>query len=187
LRARYDTYIIFYMRKAVTRRKRLLVPPSPALDAPHRYRIGDFPMHYIAAIQRQNQINLGHALRPIEMSVPTWRVLSALNDSDGLTIGQLAERCVLDRSSLGRLLEDLAAEGLVQRETAPDDRRTLLIRRTPQGEKRFHAALTIVREHYRRLLRGISSREFDVLIGLLRRIKANARMMSDVALMEDDT
>ena len=144
-------------------------------------------MHYIAAIQRQNQLNLGHALRPIEMSVPTWRVLSALNDSDGLTIGQLAERCVLDRSSLGRLLEELAADGLVQRETPPEDRRALLIQRTPLGEKRFDAALTIVHEHYRRLLHGVSNKEFAVLMRLLRRIKANARMMSDVSLMEDDT
>jgi DNA-binding MarR family transcriptional regulator len=174
------------MAKAATRRKATLVPPRPGPEAPRRYRIGDFPMHYIAAIQRQNQLNLGYALRSVEMSVPTWRVLSALNDSDGLTIGQLAERCVLDRSSLGRLLEELAADGLVRREAPPDDRRALLIRRTPLGEKRFDAAFTIVREHYRRLLRGVSNKEFDVLMRLLRRIKANARMMSDVSLLEDD-
>jgi DNA-binding MarR family transcriptional regulator len=145
-----------------------------------RYRIGDFPMHYFAAIQRQNQINLGHALRANGVSVPTWRALSALDDDAKLTIGQLAELTVLDRSSLGRLLEELAAAGLVSREPAPDDRRAFLVRRTAAGKRAFEAALPIVHEHYRRLLRGVSEEEFNVLMRLLRRLKGNALMMSDV-------
>jgi DNA-binding MarR family transcriptional regulator len=172
-------------RTATRRAARSDDAPHP-YGSPRDYRIGDFPMHYIAAIQRQNQLNLGHALRPIGMSVPTWRVLSALNDSDGLTIGQLAERCVLDRSSLGRLLEELAADGLVERESPPDDRRALTIRRTARGRKRFEAAYAIVRKHYRYLLRGMSGQDYETLMRLLRRLKANARMMSDVSLFGDD-
>jgi hypothetical protein len=37
-----------------------------------------------------------------------------------------------------------------------------------------------VHEHYRRLLRGVSEEEFNVLMRLLRRLKGNALMMSDV-------
>jgi DNA-binding MarR family transcriptional regulator len=172
-------------RPAIRRAQNTDISP-PRFGSPRDYRIGDFPMHYIAAIQRQNQLNLGHALRPLEMSVPTWRVLSALNDSEGLTIGQLAERCVLDRSSLGRLLEELAAEGLVERESPPDDRRALTIRRTARGRKKFDAAHAILRKHYRYLLSGISEQEFETLMRLLRRLKANARMMSDTSTLGDD-
>lgn len=161
-------------------------PPASPGKAARRYRIGDFPMHYFAAIQRQNQINLTNALRQHGISVPTWRALSALDDDAKLTIGQLAELAVLDRSSLGRLLEELAEQGLVKRESAPDDRRALLVRRTPAGKRCFEAALPVVHEHYRRLLRGISEDEFNVLMGLLRRIKGNALMMSDVSALVDD-
>jgi DNA-binding MarR family transcriptional regulator len=157
--------------------------PQPAA-APHR--ITDYPMHYIAAIQRQNQINLGHKLRSFGLSVPMWRALSALNDKEGVTIGQLAELTVLDRSSLGRLLEDMAELGLIERESPPDDRRAVVIRISEAGRRRFAEALPSYRDHTRRLLRGLSESEFTTLMRLLRRLKANTRMMSDVTGTETD-
>lgn len=161
--------------------------PLPVLPAaPAQYRITDYPMHYIAAIQRQNQINLGHSLRSSGLSVPMWRALAALYDQDNQTIGQIAEKAVLDRSSLGRLLEDMAREGLVERESPPDDRRAVLIRLSPAGRKRFEASLPAARRHYRNLLHGFSAEEFATLMRLLRRLKANTRMMSDVATLESD-
>ena len=73
-------------------------------DAPG-YRIADYPMHYFAAIQRQNQLNLARVLRACDLTVPAWRVLSALSQKDGQTVGQIAALTVLDRSGLGRLLD----------------------------------------------------------------------------------
>jgi DNA-binding MarR family transcriptional regulator len=163
---------------------------SARRDAPHpdaaAHRITDYPMHYIAAIQRQNQINLGHKLRSFGLSVPMWRALSALNDKEGVTIGQLAELTVLDRSSLGRLLEDMAELGLIERESPPDDRRAVVIRISEAGRRRFAEALPSYRDHTRRLLRGLSESEFTTLMRLLRRLKANTRMMSDVTGTETD-
>lgn len=153
--------------------------------APARYRITDYPMHYIAAVQRQNQVNLGHTLRSSGLSVPMWRALAALYDDDNQTIGQIAEKAVLDRSSLGRLLEDMAREGLVERESPPDDRRAVLIRLSAAGRKRFEASLPAARRHYRNLLHGFSEQDFATLMRLLRRLKANTRMMSDVATLAE--
>jgi DNA-binding MarR family transcriptional regulator len=153
---------------------------------PETYRIADYPMHYFAAIQRQSQINLGHALRTHGLSVPMWRALSALHGKDGLTIGQIAEITVLDRSSLGRLLEEMAAAGLVERQHLPDDRRAILIRLSAAGERGFASALPTALAYYRRVLRGVSNAEFKTLMRLLRRIKANVRMMSDLATLEAD-
>lgn len=178
------------MANASVRRSLARKPPRRASavrragPAGPTYRIGDYPMHYIAAVQRQNQLNLGHALRAVEISVPMWRALAALQDKDGQTIGQIADMTVLDRSSLGRLLEEMAAQGLVERASPPDDRRAVLIRLSPAGRRRFEAAQPIVLAHYRRLLHGISAREFGTLMRLLRRLKANTRMMSDVANLE---
>lgn len=170
------------MEKSAARKIRAR-PPQPAAG-PHR--ITDYPMHYIAAIQRQNQINLGHALRPFGLSVPMWRALSALNDKQDVTIGQLADLTVLDRSSLGRVLEDMAELGLIERESPPDDRRAVVIRIAEAGRRRFAEALPAYRDHVRRLLRGVSDPEFATLMRLLRRLKANTRMMSDVTGTETD-
>jgi DNA-binding MarR family transcriptional regulator len=78
----------------------------------------------------------------------------------------------------------MAAQGLVERESRPDDRRAVLIRLSAAGKRRFEAALPTALEHYRRLLRGISDGDFRALMRLLRRVKANARMMSDIATLE---
>src|ERR1700761_3073460 len=83
---------------------------SPQTRAPDYSGVTDHPMHYFAAIVRQNQLNLAHVLRPFELSVPQWRVLSALAARDGHTVGQIAEFAVLDRSGLGRLLEQMEAD-----------------------------------------------------------------------------
>jgi DNA-binding MarR family transcriptional regulator len=145
------------------------------------YRITDYPMHYFAAIQRQNQLNLARALRDIGVSVPMWRALSALRHKDGQTIGELAQLTVLDRSSLGRLLDDMARDRLVEREPLPDDRRALLISLSAKGRRTFEAARAIARQHYRKVLDGITPDEFETLMRILRRIKANTRAMADAA------
>jgi DNA-binding MarR family transcriptional regulator len=163
-------------------------PASVAPDAapPDYNAVTDHPVHYFAAIGRHNQINLAHVLRPFELSVPQWRVLSALATKDSQTVGQIAEFAVLDRSGLGRLLEQMEGHGLVERTSAPDDRRAVLIRLSAAGRKRRAAALPVVVKHYRRLLGGVSGAEHKALMALLRRIKANALMMSDTSLLETE-
>ena len=150
------------------------------------YRITDYPMHYFSAIQRQNLINLGRTLRDHGLTVPMWRALAALHEKDGQTIGQIADKAVLDRSSLGRLLEDMAAEGLVEREPLPDDRRALAIRLSSTGRRRFEDTLPLAQKHYRNVLNGVSPDEFAALMRVLRRIKTNTRMMADVADLDTD-
>jgi DNA-binding MarR family transcriptional regulator len=109
---------------------------------------------------------------------------AALQHKDGQTIGEIAQLAVVDRSSLGRLLEEMAEQGLVEREPLADDRRAVAIRLSSQGHKAFERGLPLVQKHYERLLKGISGQEFESLMSVLRRIKSNARMMADVADVE---
>ena len=113
-----------------------------------------------------------------------WRALSALHQKDGQTIGEIAQLAVLDRSSLGRLLDEMAKAKLVEREPLPDDRRALAIRLSAHGRKTFEATLPLAQRHYRDVLKGVSAQEFETLMRVLRRIKANTRMMADVADLE---
>jgi DNA-binding MarR family transcriptional regulator len=169
-------------------RKRMAAPARAASSsaAERPYRITDYPMHYFAAIQRQNQLNLARSLREHGLTVPMWRALSALHQKDGQTIGEIAQIAVLDRSSLGRLLDDMAKEGLVEREPLPDDRRALAIKLSTAGRRKFEASQSLIQGHYRNVLKGVSPEEFETLMRVLRRIKANTRMMSDVSDLETE-
>jgi MarR family transcriptional regulator, organic hydroperoxide resistance regulator len=158
-------------------------PRAAASNAAPHYRLSD-PMHYFAAIQRQNQLNLARVLRGCALTVPTWRVLSTLVQKDGQTVGQIASMAVLDRSALGRLLEQMETDGLVERASPAADRRAVVIRLTPAGRSRFAGALPLVERPYRGLLRGLTPADFKALMRLVRRIKANALMMADTSDLE---
>jgi DNA-binding MarR family transcriptional regulator len=135
----------------------------------------DNPVHYLAAIQRQHQMNVTRALRPVGVTAPMWRVLALLTDAGDCTISQMADMTALDRTALGRLLETMEGLGLVQRnERSPEDRRSTIVAVTAKGEEAFQAALPIIKKLNARLREGVSDDEFAVLMNVLRRMKANA-------------
>ncbi len=69
-----------------------------------------------------------------------YDVLLELNDAGGrLTMGQLAERVVLSRTRVSRLVDELVAAGLIAREANPDDGRSAFAVLTADGRRRFLA------------------------------------------------
>jgi len=141
---------------------------------PETYSITDHPLHYLAAIQRLNQANLARLLLPLDLTPHSWRVLALLSDGVGRTIGEIADIVVIDRSNLGRLLETMAQDGLVERAPSELDRRISLTRLTRTGINKFRAALPLVRRSNKSLLADISPEEFATLMDILRKMKRNA-------------
>ena len=75
------------------------------------------------------------------MPLGWYDVLLELRDGGGrLTMGQLAERVVLSRTRVSRLVDELTAAGLVAREPNPDDGRSAFAVLTPEGRRRFLSA-----------------------------------------------
>jgi len=75
----------------------------------------------------------------------TWYdVLLELRDAGGrLTMGELADLVVLSRTRVSRLVDELAAAGLVARQPNPDDGRSAFAVLTADGRRRFLAAARI--------------------------------------------
>jgi DNA-binding MarR family transcriptional regulator len=68
-----------------------------------------------------------------------FSVLSRLEDEGPMPLGRLAERLVLERSTLTRELEPLLRDGFVR--VAPDeDRRRRIVDLTPAGRARLRVA-----------------------------------------------
>src|SRR3954453_10574034 len=84
----------------------------------------------------------------------SYEVLLHLSEaSEGsLRMGELADRMLLSRSGLTRLVDRLAARGLVERPSCPSDRRGTFARLTPEGRTAFEEArpthLRGVRENF---------------------------------------
>jgi DNA-binding MarR family transcriptional regulator len=69
--------------------------------------------------------------------------------TESLTLSQLAERHCCGKSNVTQLVDRLEADGLVARESDPDDRRTVRAMVTPAGRAAYERARVILAEHER--------------------------------------
>jgi DNA-binding MarR family transcriptional regulator len=95
----------------------------------------------------------------------TWYdVLLELNSAPGrrLSMGELGEVAVVSRSRVSRVVDQLAAEGLVAREANPADKRSAYATITDAGRKRLRAAapayLGGIQRHFTSRLTAAESR-----------------------------
>ena len=88
------------------------------------------------------------------LALSSYEVLLHLAGSPehSLRMGELADRLLLSRSGLTRLVDRLAVRGLVERHSCPSDRRGTYAQLTDEGSKRFEEVrpthLRGVREHF---------------------------------------
>ncbi len=92
-----------------------------------------------------------------------------------LRMTDLADRVVLSRTRVSRLVEEMATLGLVVREQNPQDGRSAYAALTDLGLKRYRQAapgyLAGIEEHF---ARSLSDRELKTLASLLQRVIAPA-------------
>ncbi len=143
-------------------------------DALPEFRIAEFPLHYLTFILKQSQASLTRVLRPHGLNNQAWRVLASLSEEDGQSIGQIADLTVLDRSNLGRVLDDMERAGLVRRKIDRGDRRAVLIWMTETGRDKYAAARPAVLAIHDRLVNGIEEKDRHALMAMLRQMKANS-------------
>jgi homoprotocatechuate degradation regulator HpaR len=97
-----------------------------------------------------------------------WRVLRALVDqSDGLGVGELAERTFLLGPSVSRILVALEARGLVLRASVDHDGRRALIVATDAGRGLYEAISPASEKAYRRVEDRFGADDLEQLYDLL--------------------
>lgn len=139
------------------------------------YRIAASPAYLTRAIAARSFVNLKRALQPQGLGPTAWRVLASLHERDGRNIADLAEHTATDRSNLGRAIDAMAADGLIDRRPAPRDRRNILIFLKDKGRRQFKTVLPVVEEISSDLLAGMTDEEALLVLDLLKRMLANAQ------------
>jgi MarR family transcriptional regulator, organic hydroperoxide resistance regulator len=80
---------------------------------------------------------IGRAYKPLldalEITYPQYLVLSALWESDGLSVGAIGERLGLDSSNVTPLVKRMEGSGLVSRVRNPADERQVVVSLTDAG------------------------------------------------------
>jgi DNA-binding MarR family transcriptional regulator len=72
------------------------------------------------------------------MTLPRFDVLAALDRKpDGLTMGALSRALLVSNGNVTQLVQKMVRDGLVEMRTLPSDRRSSVVRLTPEGQARF--------------------------------------------------
>src|SRR6218665_3402922 len=95
--------------------------------------------------------------------------------------GVLADEMGLEGPSVVRLIDLLAAEGLVERREDPTDRRAKVLHLTPLGEAKAEEIRRVMRRLRADLMKGIAPDELAVTFDVLARIEQSANLLYEAA------
>jgi DNA-binding MarR family transcriptional regulator len=109
------------------------------------------------------------------LTTPKMRALAVLSVTDGPLIGELAVLTVVEQSTLSRALDQLQAEGLIRRDTDPDDSRATRVSITPTGRAAFSRIWPHMLAAEGRMFKGIPEAEKRAFVGTLQKMLTNIR------------
>ncbi len=112
-------------------------------------------------------------LSEVGLSLAKLAALNRLTEAgESLPLGQLAERLSCVKSNVTQLVDRLEADGLVNRTSDPNDRRSRLAVLTASGRAAYAKGSQIQQETEREIFGVLTSDESDKLHELLGKLKA---------------
>lgn len=112
----------------------------------------------------------------VELTMTQAGILFLLKHKDMRTMSELGEVFDIDNSAVTRLVDRLEKNGIVERRTAPEDRRAYLVHMTPKGQESLEKAKKIILSVNEELRRGFTPEEVEaykkILRSILERFKA---------------
>ena len=112
-------------------------------------------------------------LRELELGLTPsqFDVIASLGNTNGLSMSELGEKTLITKGTLTGVIDRLEKKHLVQREVPPDNRRSVIVSLTPEGEKMFEqvfpAHIAYLKERFERL----EPSELELLRILLSRLR----------------
>ena len=74
-------------------------------------------------------------LKPLGLTYTQYIVLLVLWENDGLTVGQICEKLMLDSGTITPLLKKLQSEGYIEKKRSAGDDRVVIVTLTGEGRK----------------------------------------------------
>jgi DNA-binding MarR family transcriptional regulator len=127
----------------------------------------------VAVARRRIKQAVGARVRPLRMTPQQFWVLLAVLESEGPSLGELAERLRIDQPTASRVVAALVRRRLVRVETSRLDRRRSRLLATAAGESRRAAIEALAAEIRVGLVADLADEEQAALRTGLRKIIAN--------------
>lgn len=106
-----------------------------------------------------------------DLTPQQFGLMRFLWEEDGITQVELSNRCQIDRTTIGGLVDRLENSGLVQRLPHPDDRRAYRIALTEKGRELEAELKPLGEELHRRILEPLTTAEVETLTTILQKLR----------------
>jgi DNA-binding MarR family transcriptional regulator len=103
-----------------------------------------------------------------------WALMHLISSDGAMGMTQLADCIGSGKSNATQIVDRLEAERLVRRVPHPEDRRSVLVEVTEEGQRRYEAGVQIRKRVARDMLATLTHDEQRQLIGLLERLAAQS-------------
>jgi len=110
-------------------------------------------------------------LEKYNLTPKQFSLLAFLWKQDGLSQVELSEKCQIDRTTIGGLIDRLQKQGYVTRLPHPEDRRAFMIRLTTDGKALEKELLAIARSVTDAFTARLSPEETETLRKLLKKLR----------------
>lgn len=114
-------------------------------------------------------------LAGLGLTTPKARALAVLSVVEAPLIGELAVYTVTEQSTLSRALVQLQADGLIRRQTDPDDSRATRVTITDAGRQVFADLWPHMHAAQERMFRDIPAAERQAFVATLQKMLVNIR------------
>ena len=131
------------------------------------------PLRLIPEVHRATH-RIGIFLDSLGITQGEGHILSHLAASGDASIAELHRALAHRRSTLTSILDRLAGRQYITRESDPKDRRSFIVRLSPEGKTvaaRVHRELKRIEES---ALKGVTGREFESVVRVLRTLEKTA-------------
>ena len=124
-------------------------------------------------VLRRRDAAFAAPLAELGLDLARWRALSTVRRIHGCTMSELADFTMVDRTTLTRTVDQLAAGGLIERLASPGDRRRVCLALTEEGAATFDQALVAMRRFNAVALGDVVEAELLAMRTLAGKVLAN--------------
>ncbi|WP_305072756.1 MarR family winged helix-turn-helix transcriptional regulator [Propionivibrio sp.] len=112
-------------------------------------------------------------LQPLGLSRAQWSVLAILSNHEGVSQSQISHELEIEKSTAGRLIDQVEKSGWIERRPIPGDRRLWSIHLTSQARQLLVEVESVILHAREEMLRGLSDEQQELLTDLLQTVKSN--------------
>jgi len=137
--------------------------------------ISQYLSYLLASANRRMRIGLTNSIGDEDFSEEHWRILQVLSDEEGRSMGELAERVLMNGPALTKNIDKLVSRGVVQRAADGVDNRKVLVFISDLGLETVARLKERVDAHHDSLEEALGPRKTSQLKKLLESFIAESR------------